>query len=346
MSDMRQEKQMETGHVASCVASVEMDATKLMVADAVNETMVSTFQRCIVMFAMASNVFIYLLGLTTMVAAVTFLTLGPLTWNYSKLVWWFERRNAPRTMGWRHHLFIYPSLLVCRWILGKEIGYLHGRFKATRQQGNLMIDLESIFQDLCEYLDGERIGGHAEEPIVHGPIGTSSFEGLTEGGEEEHMEEDPPDDSDQHDPNGDELVHMAINGIPLNGQSIDRTDVRPEDHPAPMATTTTAPGDNADTDMAGEDGIESTNERCTRYLNSSQDEVSEPYEWANVHYGHMDQWAYERMIAYSRANRIRLGRAAQTLRDRHNDAAVRGNWEEAANYLRALNEVQALIDLA
>ena len=204
-----------------------------------------------------------------------------------------------------------------------------------------MIDLESIFQDLCEYLDGERFGGHAEEPIVHGdgPIGTSS----PEGGEEEHREDDPPDESDQHDPNGDELVHMAINGIPLNGQSIDRTDVRPEDHPA---ATSTAPGDNADTDMAGEDGRESTNERYTRYLNSSQDEVSEPDEWANVHYGHMDQWAYERMIAYSRANRIRLGRAAQTLRDKHNDATVRGNWEEAANYLRALNEVQALIDLA
>ena len=60
----------------------------------------------------------------------------------------------------------------------------------------------------------------------------------------------------------------------------------------------------------------------------------------------MDQWAYERMIAYSRANRIRLGRAARTLRERHDEAAVHGNWEEAANYLRALNEVEALIDIA
>ena len=74
--------------------------------------------------------------------------------------------------------------------------------------------------------------------------------------------------------------------------------------------------------------------------------MSEPDEWANVHYGHMDQFSYERMIAYSRANRIRLTRAARTLRDRHDAAASHGNWEEAANYLRALNEVEALIDIA
>ena len=207
---------MESGHVASCVASVEMDATKLMVADAVNETMVSTFQRCIVMFSMASNVFIYLLGLTTMVAAVTFLTLGPLTWNYSKLVWWFERRNAPRTMGWRHRLFIYPSLLVCRWILGKEIGYLHGRFKATRQQGNLMIDLESIFQDLCEYLGDERFyaGDPPEEPMVHGngPTAMSS----PEGGESEAMEaDDPPDDASPEDPNQHDPIYQGSYGFVL-----------------------------------------------------------------------------------------------------------------------------------
>ena len=60
----------------------------------------------------------------------------------------------------------------------------------------------------------------------------------------------------------------------------------------------------------------------------------------------MDQFAYERMVAYSRANRLRLDRAAGILRNRHDAAAVQGNWEEAARYLRALNEVEVLMDIA
>ena len=83
-----------------------------------------------------------------------------------------------------------------------------------------------------------------------------------------------------------------------------------------------------------------------RYLNSSQDEVSEPDEWANVHYGHLDTDSYERLVAYSRANRIRLNRAADTLRRRHDAATSEGNWEEATNYLRALNNLESLMDIA
>ena len=111
---------------------------------------------------------------------------------------------------------------------------------------------------------------------------------------------------------------MTLNGIPLNGQAFEK-------HAA-------AADDGADADMV-EDGGEPTNERYLRYLNSSQDEVSEPAEWANFHYAHMDQFSYERMIAYSRANRIRLTRAPRTLRDRHDAAASHSNWEEVANYL-------------
>jgi hypothetical protein len=59
-----------------------------------------------------------------------------------------------------------------------------------------------------------------------------------------------------------------------------------------------------------------------------------------------DQYAYERMVAFSRANQIRLTRAARTLQERHDAEAAQGNWEEAANCLRALYEVQALMDIA
>ena len=95
--------------------------------------------------------------------------------------------------------------------------------------------------------------------------------------------------------------------------------------------------DEADTDMA-EGGGESTNERYVRYRAGTQDEVSEPDEWANAQYGHMDQWQFERMVAYSRANWIRLDRVAGILRNRHD--------EKIARHLRALEGVEALMDIA
>ena len=120
--------------------------------------------------------------------------------------------------------------------------------------------------------------------------------------------------------------------IPLNGQTIDRTDVHPEVHPEDHGE---------DVDM----GTETAEERRRRYVSSSQDEVSNPDEWADVQFGHLDSEAYERMLAYSRANRIRLQRAAATLNRRHDEAATVGNWEEAALMLRALHEVEALMDI-
>ena len=122
---------------------------------------------------------------------------------------------------------------------------------------------------------------------------------------------------------------MALNGVPLNGQAIDRLpnydyDVDPQQN-------------DGDEEMPGE----LPDERRTRYLNSEQGEVSDPDEWTNLHYD-----AYERMRAYSQANRIRLTRAANTLRQRHDEAATQGNWEEAAGVLRALHEVESLMDIA
>ena len=44
-------------------------------------------------------------------------------------------------------------------------------------------------------------------------------------------------------------------------------------------------------------------------------------------------------------NRIRLRRAAETLRRRHDEAATVGNWEVAGEMLRALHEVESLMDI-
>eukprot|EP00435_Cladocopium_sp_Y103_P008884 s2549_g2.t1 len=124
---------------------------------------------------------------------------------------------------------------------------------------------------------------------------------------------------------GEDIVARALNGYPLNGQVIDPNVEHGDSHE----------------DMRAE----STGTRRMRYRDSSQDEVSKPDEGAEVHYGHMDPDAYERMVAYSRANQLRLNRAAETLRNRHDAAAAEGNWEEAANYLRALREVEVLMDI-
>ena len=189
-----------------------------------------------------------------------------------------------------------------------------------------MVDIESIYADLNEYLGGERF--RANPPRDPNDLPMADGEGEEEGGAD-----DPSDGGDNGGDDGDvnDIVNMALNGQPL------RLNGRETDHPPETAD------DGSDAEMA-EEGGKSLEERHVRYLNSSQDEVSEPHEWANVHYGHMDQFAYERMVSYSRANRIRLDRAAGILRNRHDAAAVQGNWEEAAQYLRALNEVEAQLD--
>ena len=75
------------------------------------------------------------------------------------------------------------------------------------------------------------------------------------------------------------------------------------------------------------------------------EEVSDPDEWADVHYGHMEQFNNERMIAFSRANQLRLRRAIDTLTWRRAQAEVAGNWEDAANFTRAIAQVEALRDI-
>ena len=67
-------------------------------------------------------------------------------------------------------------------------------------------------------------------------------------------------------------------------------------------------------------------------MSSSQEEVSDPEERAETHYGNLDVNNYERMVAFSRANQFRLRSVLESLRMRRNIAEVDGNWEEASNY--------------
>ena len=109
-----------------------------------------------------------------------------------------------------------------------------------------------------------------------------------------------------------------------------------------ITTAYRASGDESD-DMEVD---ESPEERRTRYLAASQDEVSDPDEWENYHYGHAEEFDYDRMVAYSRANQLRLERALVTLSNRRANAEANGDWEEAHQIARAMHEIEALRDIA
>ena len=79
-------------------------------------------------------------------------------------------------MGVRSNWFITPSLRLSWWLLKCEIVFLHARFREARQEGDMMVDIENVFQSLDEYLTGVQtaIGAAADlaEPMVeeaHGP---------------------------------------------------------------------------------------------------------------------------------------------------------------------------------
>ena len=106
-------------------------------------------------------------------------------------------------------------------------------------------------------------------------------------------------------------------------------------------------GDRASGDESDDMEIDETPEaRRARYLEASQDEVSDPDEWANYHYGGADQYDHGRMVAYSRANQLELERALVSLSNRRANAEANGDWDEARRVARAMHEVESLRDLA
>ena len=68
--------------------------------------------------------------------------------------------------------------------------------------------------------------------------------------------------------------------------------------------------------------------------------------WAEVHYSARDAFDYERMVAFSEANQLRLRRAFEILRRRREEAEAAANWEETRHYSMAMAEVRSLQDLA
>ena len=81
-------------------------------------------------------------------------------------------------------MFVYPSLQFSRWVLGNEIDYLHARFREAGQRGDMMVDIETIYNDLNEYLGGERVRvDYPREPLP--PVRYENPRAEDEGEEEE-----------------------------------------------------------------------------------------------------------------------------------------------------------------
>ena len=78
---------------------------------------------------------------------------------------------------------------------------------------------------------------------------------------------------------------------------------------------------------------ESVTDRHIRYYNSTQDEVSDPDEWAEIHYGTGD-------------NRSYLRRAIAILEERCDEAQVSGNYEEVEMLSREIERMQDMMLIA
>ena len=231
------------------------------------------------------------------------------------------------TMGWRHRMFIRPSLQLAHYVLGCEIRYLHERFRRAGQSGDMMVDIESIYADLCEYLGDERVRPNLpREPEVHGEQVHHFEQEHHFEGEEEEPVNDPPDE-------------RALVRDVLNGRMIDTTITESEqDERDDRAYGGRMVDNNADGSDDEMDVEETEEQRHRRYMDADQGEVSDPDEWADRQYGTIP--------SDERSNYSRLISARSALRNRYNAAAIHGNWEEAAAISRAIAEVENLMDVA
>ena len=101
-----------------------------------------------------------------------------------------------------------------------------------------------------------------------------------------------------------------------------------------------------DRDENEDDFEESEVDRRRRYSDATQDEVSDPEFWAEVHYGEADVFNYDRMVAFSRANQLRLANAIASLQRRREEAENAQDWELAEQYARAIGEIESLQAIA
>ena len=136
---------------------------------------------------------------------------------------------------------------------------------------------------------------------------------------------------------GADLEELALRHVRYNGRNVDQTIYEGQFDEAREREL-----EAENTMEEGNDDGETPRTRNRRCMESNPDEFSDPDHWAQLHHGQMDWDDCERMLAFSRANQIRLQRAIEPLQQRRCNAEVAGEWEETADYSRAMAEIQSL----
>ena len=93
-------------------------------------------------------------GVTVIACAIYSALTGPMIWQNFRFLDGFTTRKSTLLMNLRFDWFIRPILWIAWWFLKCEIVFSHERFRAANSQGEMMLDVENIFQALDEYLTG------------------------------------------------------------------------------------------------------------------------------------------------------------------------------------------------
>jgi hypothetical protein len=101
-----------------------------------------------------------------MVIGVGFQFSGPLVWKRYSWFRGFAIRHAAVMMGFRFRWMVKPSLWIAWWFLRQEIVYVHARFQESGQAGDFLVDIETVYQALDEYLKEGTCPVGAAEPLV------------------------------------------------------------------------------------------------------------------------------------------------------------------------------------
>ena len=268
-------------------------------------------------------------GTTTLVVALVYLCGGLLIWQHYGFLRSFALRNASWMIGFRWTWLIKPVVWSAWWLLRQEILYLHAKYQEAGQSGDMMVDIETLYDGIDwidEYLTGgaNAVGAAA---LLESPLPPAE------------MEAEPVVNQENEPFEGQDIAEVALQHVRLNGVHADRTIGETENDEQYDQIAGPAGSDEMEVD-------ETASQRRQRYQSSGQDEVSDPDEWAELHFGRMDWDNHQRMVAFSDANQLRLRRAMQSLEQRRETAEAQGNWAEAAEYTRFMAEIQNLMDIA
>ena len=119
----------------------------------------------------------------------------------------------------------------------------------------------------------------------------------------------------------DDIAKLAVrNNLILNGATVDGTVHESQMDEEFERIYAKAHGDEGeDEDMGVEEMAE---ERFQQYRGARQGKMSDPDEWAEVHYGHEEWDSHARMAEFSHANQLRLEIAVRSLRCRDEEASA------------------------